>query len=146
MIARTNRQKIVLALTEMLKQINGTEPFVSNLYNNVVPRLIWWDAVNDFPFVCVTAADEVREYLPADFKWGFLGITIRIYVQQEDAASALEGIIADIEHVIDSNFHFTYDTGKSVTDTRIIRISTDEGVMDPLGIGEITLQCRYEPG
>jgi hypothetical protein len=145
-IARTKRMKIVNALVELLKQINGIDPYVSNLYNNVQGRLIWWDQVNDFPFVCVTAADEVREYLPSDFKWGFLGITIRIYVQQEEAMLALEDILADIEHVIDTNFQFEYEPGKYVTDTRITSISTDEGVMDPMGIGEISLQCRYEPG
>jgi hypothetical protein len=146
LIARTNRQQIVQAIVDLLKQIDGNAPYSSNLFNNIEPRLVWWDAVNDFPFVCVTAGDETREYLPSGFKWGYVAITIRVYVREDNAMSALEAIMADIEYVIDGNFQFNYDNGnKSVTDTRVLSISTDEGVMEPLGIGEITLQCRYEP-
>ena len=53
----------------------------------------------------------------------------------------------DIERVIDSNDVLTYDDTVSpnltTTSLTLVSMSTDEGVLTPLGIGEMTLTCRY---
>ena len=51
----TRRMAIVKAIETKLKTINGNSPFRSNLYNNVLPRLKFWDEVQDFPAVHVSA-------------------------------------------------------------------------------------------
>jgi len=53
----------------------------------------------------------------------------------------------DIERVIDENDVLTYDDTVSpaltTTSLPLNSISTDQGVLTPLGIGEVTLECRY---
>ena len=79
------RTKIVNALVDKFKEINGSTPFNNNLYKNIENRLRFWDEINDFPYICVTSGDEVREYLPGNFKWAFLTVSIKIYVREEEA-------------------------------------------------------------
>ena len=137
------RSKIVNALVEKFKLITGS-PYNSNLYSNVTNRLKFWDEVDDFPFVCVTAGDETREYLPGNFKWGFLNVTIRVYVNSENPVEELEGIFADIETILDANNSLVYDTNQATEIISIISITSDEGVMAPLGIGEIVITIQYD--
>ena len=53
----------------------------------------------------------------------------------------------DIERVIDENDVLIYDDTVSpnltTTSLTLESLSTDEGVLNPLGIGELTLVCRY---
>jgi len=137
------RTKILNALVDKIKGINGSSKYNSNLHKNVENRLKFWDEINDFPYVCLTAGDEVREYLPGNFKWGFLTISIRIYVKSDNSLTDLENVIDDIEYVADTNYRLTYDTNKTTEDIRIVSITTDEGLLHPTGIGEVTLQIRY---
>lgn len=137
------RQKIVQAVTDLIATIDGSGTFLTDLYGNVDSKLQFWDEVSDFPTVCVVAGDETREYLPAGFKWGFLTVKINVYVKDENSQQRLEDIFSDIESLLDSNNTLSYDTNKNVEDIRIISIITDEGVLQPLGIGEITLQIQY---
>jgi len=139
------RSKIRNALVDKLKQINGTGTYKSNLFGNVEGKLKFWDEVNDHPFVCVTAGDEAREYMPGSFKWAFLNITIRIYVEAEDPVEELETILEDIELLLDNNNSLEYNNGKnSTTEITILSITTDEGAMAPQGIGEVVIMVRYE--
>ena len=145
---RTARKKIVDALVKQLKSINGNHPYKSNVFNNVHPNMIFLDQIQEYPKVCVVAGDEAREYQPNEFKWRFLSIDIRCYVDsQEDPQEVLALLMEDIERVIDENDVLTYDDTVSpnltTTSLTLESLSTDEGVLNPLGIGEITLVCRY---
>ena len=64
----TKRSSIVNALAEKLKMIDGTGAFLMNLYNNVEPRLLFWDEVTDFPAVHINAGSETREYQGGGYK------------------------------------------------------------------------------
>ena len=139
------RSKIVDALIVELKKINGLTPYQTNIYNKVKKGISFWDDVNDYPSLFVAVGSETREYLPGDFfKWGYLNITVRCFVKEDDPQARLEQIIQDIEYTIDNNLCLTYDTGKITTDIRILSIMTDEGLLDPWGSGEVLLQVRYE--
>lgn len=139
----SSRTSIVNAIVTKFKEINGAAPYTSNLFTNVSGTLKFWDEVADFPTVCVTAGDEIRDYLPGDFKWGFLTINVRIYVKGDDASQQVENIFEDIEYVIDNNNELEYEIGKFTTDLRIMRISSDEGLLLPQGVGELSFQVRY---
>ena len=136
------RADIKDALVSKFKEIRGTTPYSSNLYTNVLGKLKYWNEVNDFPFVCVTVSREDREYLPA-FKWGIVQIPIWVYVKDDDSDQLLEDIFTDIELVVDSNQTLEYSEGKFTEDMRIVSLTTDEGLMEPLRIGEILIQVRY---
>lgn len=145
---RTKRRKIVDALVEKIKLINGQHPYNSNVFNNVSGKLKFLDEIEEYPKVCIVAGDEVREYQTAGFKWRFLTLSIRAYVRnEEDAQEELATLFEDIEKIIDENDALVYDTSVipngTTTSMTIDSISTDEGVIAPLGIGEMLVTVRY---
>jgi len=145
---RTSRKKICDALVEQIKEIDGNYPYNSNVFNNAHSGMVFLDQIQEFPKVCVVPGDETREYQPNEFKWRFLSLDIRVYVEdQEDPQEVLALLMEDIERVIDSNDVLTYDDTVSpnltTTSLTLESMSTDEGVLLPLGIGELTVLCRY---
>jgi len=146
---RTQRKKVVDAYVAEIKlKLNGQSPYNSNVSNNVHGNTLFIDQINQFPSLCVIAGDETREYQPDGFKWRYLNVDIRIYVSDEtDPQEELALLLEDIERVIDNNDVLTYDDSvspnlKTVSST-ILTITTDEGVLTPLGVGEIAIQVRY---
>jgi len=137
------RSDIVNALVAEIKLIDGTGNYVSNVYTNVYNKLKFWDEVNDYPSLYLNAGPETREYLPAGFKWAYLTVMVRIYVNAEEPEEELERIFTDIETVIDANGELDYNSGRKTEDINIMSIHTDEGLLAPIGVGEITLQIMY---
>ena len=147
-IYRTKRTKIAEALAKKLKQIDGSHPFNINLFDNVESKLSFLDEIEQFPKVCVVAGDETREYQPGGFKWRFLTLTVRVYVHNEtDAQEELALLLEDIERLIDESDALVYDDSvdpsEATTSITIESIGTDEGVIAPLGIGEMVVEVRY---
>jgi len=145
---RTARKRVTDAIVEKIKLIDGNHPFNSNVFSNVHNGMMFLDDIQEFPKICVVAGDETREYQPNEFKWRFLSIDIRVYVEdQDDSQEVLAILMEDIERVIDDNDVLTYDDTVSpkltTTSLTLQSMSTDEGVLEPLGIGELTLECRY---
>lgn len=143
----TNRQSIVNALVEAVQKIDGTGEFFTDLNLNVSPRLKFWDEIESFPAVHLNAGSETREYIGGGQKNRFLTVTLRCYVEEEDAVTALDKLLEDVETVIEENSRLTYtDKRGNIQCTHqisIIQIDTDEGVLEPLGVGEITTEVRY---
>lgn len=142
---KTRRHKILTALVNLLKQIDGNSPYDSNLFGKVKDKLVFWDEVEEYPLVCLNAGTESRDYQTANVNWGFLNVTIRIYVKGDDAKDKLEDIFGDIEHLlyINNDLRFGDNDEEICTDIRIISISDDEGLLAPLGVGEMTLEIQY---
>jgi hypothetical protein len=143
----SRRQSIVTSLVEALKAIDGTGNFVTNVYNNVHPRLKFWDEVEEFPAIHMNAGSETREYQGGGYKDRFLSITLRLYVNEEDAVDALDKLIEDTETVLEENSRLAYLDKQGNTQytqqISIVSIDTDEGVLEPYGVGEILVEVRY---
>lgn len=143
----TRRLAIVEALSDRLKAINGSGSFRTDLDSQVHPRLKFWDEVEQFPSIHLNAGSETRLYQGAGYKDRFLLITLRCYVNEEDAVEALEGLLEDVETVIEENSRLTYTPKHGVRGTTqqlsIVSIDTDEGALEPLGVGEIIVEVRY---
>jgi hypothetical protein len=143
----TRRLGIVTALVEKLESINGTGEFLTDLAGNVSPRLKFWDEVEEFPAVHLNAGSETREYQSGGYKDRFLSITLRCYVQDEDSVQALDELLEDVETVLETNSRLAYKDRKGVTQytqqITIVSVDTDEGVLEPLGVGEILIEVRY---
>ena len=143
----TRRLAIVEAIVEKLKGIDGTSQYLTNLFNQVSPRLKFWDEVDEFPSVHLNAGAESRAYQAGGYKDRFLSITLRCYVNQEDAVSALEELMEDVETVLEENSRLMYTdrTGNSqyTQQITIVSIDTDEGVLEPFGVGEMLIEVRY---
>lgn len=143
----TRRSAIVDALVTKLKLINGNGAFITDLYDEVHPRLKFWDEVETFPAVHLNAGSETRVYQSGGYKDRYLNITIRCYVKESDATVALDGLIEDVETLLEihGNLAYTDKQGNAQTthDILIISIDTDEGVLEPFGVGEILIQVHY---
>ena len=143
----TRRQGIVNALAEKLKDIDGTGEFFTNVDNNVSARLKFWDEVDDFPAIHLNAGQETREYQGGGFKDRYLTVTVRCYINEEDSVVALDRLLEDVETVLEDNSRLEYTNKRGATETTqqitIVSIDTDEGVLDPLGVGEIIIEVRY---
>ena len=143
----TRRQAIVNALVDKLKDINGGGEYLTNLFNNVHPRLKFWDEIEQFPAVHLNAGSETREYQGGGYKDRFMSVTLRCYVNSEDAVEDLDKLLEDVEVVLEDNSRLQYIDRKGVTQythqITVISIDTDEGVLEPYGVGEMTIEVRY---
>lgn len=143
----SRRTSIVKALAEKFKLIDGTAPYQTNLQEQSFAKLKFWDEVNDFPSVYLSPGTELREYHPADFAWGMLGVCVKVYCKSEDTAQEqLEVLLEDLERCIDANRVLVYDATNNYETTEILidSITTDEGLLAPYAVGEINLQVRYQ--
>ena len=143
----SRRQAITNALAEKLATINGTGEYLTDVSGNVSPRLKFLDEIQEFPAIHLNAGSEVREYQGCGYKDRFLNITIRCYVQEEDAVDALDKLLEDVETLLEANSSLRYvdrrGNPQSTLKNTIISIDTDEGVLEPLGVGEISLEVQY---
>ena len=143
----TRRLGIVNALVTKLKEIDGTGSFLTDLSDNVSPRLKFWDEVDEFPAVHLNAGSETRDYQGGGYKDRFLSITLRCYVQDDDSVAALDALLEDIETVIENNSRLQYADRLGATQhtqqITVVSIDTDEGVLEPLGVGEMLIEVRY---
>ena len=146
-IYTTRRLAIVKALVEKLKNINGTSNYLTDVAGNVFPRMKFWDEIEEFPAVCVSAGGEVRQYQGGGYKDRFLSLNMTCYVSDEDPVQALESLLEDMETNIEENSSLKYTdrlgNDSYTTMISISSIDTDEGVMAPLGIGSILCEVRY---
>lgn len=146
------RGAICKSLAKLISdKVDGTE--YANLFQNVSTRNLHFDQIQDFPFCTVTPGPSTREYMPASFVWAYLDVRVRLYVKdEEDAQGRLELLIADIEKLIDSNLTLEYTITKASGDTEtgytanstINSVTTDEGILAPLGFAEISIQIQYQ--
>ena len=143
MSKRSSITKAIVAKLNLL--LDGTAPYQTNLYGNAYAKLKFWDEIQDWPSVYATPGTEQREYLPGNFKWGHLGIALKVYCKGEDSQEQLETLLADIEACIDANRVLVYDQDKQHETTEILiqSIITDEGLLAPYAVGEVQLQVRY---
>ena len=144
----SRRANILKSIAEKLKDIDGSGAFLTDLQNNVHPRLKFWDEVDEFPAVHLNAGSESRQYQGGGYKDRFLVVTIRCYVNSpDDATEELNLLMEDIETVIEDNSQLSYVDAQNnefaTQQITIVSIDTDEGVLEPLGVGEITIEVRY---
>lgn len=145
-IYTSRRMSIANALADAFATIDGTGDFRSKVANTE-SRLKMWDEIQEFPAVHVSPGNETRQYQGGGYKDRFLTVTVRCYVNQENAQLALEGLLEDIETVCESNSRLAYLDSQGATQytqqITIVSLDTDEGALEPLGIGEIQLEVRY---
>jgi hypothetical protein len=139
----TRRQQIIIGLVDVIKGLDGTFGLNSDLNGNVFPRMMFWDEVVNYPTVTVCSGTERREYQSGGLSWGYLDVKITIYVEAEDPKDELETLFADIESIIDANNSLIINNQSLCTDIRLSFLSDDEGVLAPLGIGEMEYTVQY---
>ena len=142
----TRRSAILEAMAELFEKIDGGDGYKSDLSGSIEPRMKFWDEVDSFPCLHMASGTETREYYGGGQKWRFLTVTIRIYGNADDPITELEELLEDVETVLDDAGQFDYSTTtgtQQVTQVTIVSISTDEGALQPLGVGEMIVEIRY---
>lgn len=142
----TRRSAILEAMAELFEKIDGGDGYKSDLSGSIEPRMKFWDEVDSFPCLHMASGTETREYYGGGQKWRFLTVTIRIYVNADDPITELEELLEDVETVLDDAGQFDYGTSegtKQISQLTVISISTDEGALQPLGVGEMIVEIRY---
>ena len=143
----SRRANIVNALADKFKTINGSGRMLSDVEDNVFPLLKFWDEVEEFPAIHLNAGSETREYQGGGYKDRFLAVTVRCYVNEENAQDALNALMEDVETVVEENSNLQYFDAQnnefSVQQITVVSIDTDEGVLEPLGVGELVIEVRY---
>ena len=148
-MARTNttrRSAILNAMAELFEKIDGGDGYKQDLSGAIEPRMKFWDEVESFPCLHMSSGTETREYYGGGQKWRFLTVTIRVYVNADDPITELEELLEDVETVLDDAGQFNYSTStgtQQVSQVTILGISTDEGALQPLGVGEMIVEIRY---
>ena len=142
----SRRSGITTALADILAKIDGRGLYKQSVAETS-PRLKFWDEVEEFPAIHLNAGSETREYQTGGYKDRFLNVTVRCYVNQEDAVEALDELLEDVETVLEENSQLRYNDRNGLEQKTqqitIVSIDTDEGVLDPLGVGEILIEVRY---
>tara|TARA_A100001011_G_C14283187_1_gene832437 strand:+ start:1853 stop:2305 length:453 start_codon:yes stop_codon:yes gene_type:complete len=142
----SRRAGITTALAEVLSKIDGRGVFKQSVAETS-PRLKFWDEVEEFPAIHLNAGSETRQYQTGGFKDRFLNVTVRCYVNEEDSVAALDELLEDVETVLEENSRLLYHDRNGLeqhtNQITILSIDTDEGVLDPLGVGEILIEVRY---
>ena len=142
----TRRSSITKALSDKIALIDGRGIFHTAVAETS-PRLKFWDEIEEFPAVHINAGSESRTYQTGGYKDRFLNLTVRCYVNEEDAVTALDELLEDVETVLETHSKLTYNDRlgleQSTHQITILSIDTDEGVLEPLGVGEILIEVRY---
>lgn len=140
----TKRGLVLEALKEELKKISKANGFNLDLYGNVKKRFIFPSDDPELPIVCLTAGSESITYQPGGPQDRYLTVVVRFYVEsQDDIVDKQEKIIQDIEKVVDSSSRLVLGDGTITRDIKIQLIDTDQGILAPLGTGEIQLIVEY---
>lgn len=143
----TRRYAIIDALVTLFKRIDGTGAYLSSLNQNVFSKLKFYDEVTDFPTVCVTASNESRQYQAGGYRDRYLEVRLMVFVNEENPLKKCEAILEDIETLVEDNGRLAYTDRQGTTqfthDITILSISTDEGTLDPISIGEMSLRVHY---
>ena len=140
----TKRGYILEALKKELKKISVENGYNTNLYGNVEKRFIFPSDDPELPIICLTAGSETITYHPGGLKDRYLTVVVRFYIEsQDDIVDKQEKIIQDIEKVVEDNSVLVLENGEVTRDTRIQLIDTDQGILAPLGTGEIQLIVEY---
>ena len=117
------------------------------LPTNVTRQMVFLNEVNDFPFVCMLVEPETRFHYGAGHKLATLAISLRGYVFDGDSGGEVldlaEDLGIDIETAAIEPFAEAHrDLGVEFAAVESFR--TDEGLMSPYGIADLTITITYE--
>lgn len=143
----TRRYAIVDALVDKIKTINGNGSFRTRLAGQVFSKMKFFEEVADFPCVCVVASNETRDYQAGGYRDRYLDVRIMVFVKENNPLEKCEAILEDIETVIEDNGRLLYydrnNAAQTTHDITILSLGTDEGTLDPISIGEMTVRVHY---
>lgn len=123
-------------ISTLLTQLNTVAPTFHGLK--------YLAEINDFPYITFHVDSEQRIHYGGNTQrenyhsgsiFGLASIYIRGYVYAEDSISAAEDLAREIEIALDMRSSFNT---ANIHDIQITTVSTDEGLLAPYGIADIS--------
>ena len=111
--------------------------------NGVQRGMKWLDQINDFPYICYHVDSSDLVHIGANERYYLMNISLRGYVRGDDSQSLSDQLALDIENAA-IGFRDAATSTHSIVDSRIVGVSTDEGLMEPHGIVEMSLEISYQ--
>lgn len=131
------RTDIIDAFVTHLQQINSVES------RNVYKSYRWIDELNDYPAITFVPRREARLHRGDGRKLAALIIELRGYVYNGDSAvEDAETLGNNVETQVDT-FASTYRQ-QQVESAAVVSFRTDEGLMHPYGVCDLTINITYD--
>jgi hypothetical protein len=116
--------------------------YKNDLAGNVTDQLKFLENINDFPTVTFfQTSPEQRIERGSGEVYGAVNYVLRCYFMASDNEEQSDDFIEDLQFSINS-FKYTQNDGNLV-DVRILAVSTDEKILDPYGITEVSFVLVY---
>ena len=143
---------LIASMNSEMSAANAGSVYYTDIDKNVLGDTLFSDGIDIFPAISLVLGPERTEYLPSGFRWQYLTMYVRAHVKsQDETEEQLEELIADIKTFIDNFERLEYtvinpdssETIKTVTQITILSVTTDEGILKPIGLGEVNIEVRY---
>lgn len=133
----SKRNDIIQALLDSLVTAGVVES------SNIVRRLVFLHEVNDFPAICTYTPRETRTHYGGGRRIAQITLNIRGYSYSgDDAIGECERLGRSIEDAVDIYARSHPDL--ELYEARVLSLRTDEGLYEPHGIVDLTVQITYE--
>lgn len=132
----TRRTQIINALVSDLE--SNTDVAAGNVHK----RYKYLDEVNDFPSITFVARNEDRVHFGGANKFARISVDLRAYVFAEDQLDTAELLASDIETKVIDSFASNH-RDLEVDSALVTSFRTDEGLMAPYGIGDLSFIITY---
>lgn len=138
--------------TELSQENKGTKYF-HEIYGNVQTKSELAQEVTSFPLITVTPGPEEYEYQASGIRWTTLPVYVRAYYKDEyDSERQIQLLLRDLKKILDTPERIQYTVSNpdgSSGEPRYVAIdklgglTTDEGILRPIAIGELSLILKY---
>jgi len=150
----STKNQILQNLITHLKLINGSthniagcpfSPYTykNNVWDNVTDQFKFLENINDFPTVSFfqTSIEQRIEQGSGEI-YGAANYVVRCYFMTSENDEQADDFIEDLQFSLNS-FKYT-QSNSSLVDLRILAVSSDEKILDPYGVAEISFVLVYK--
>lgn len=136
--------------------LNGDhkDQFFNVLPAPLIGRFKMFEELKEFPYIAVNLGTETQDYQPSAQRWKYQPMTIMVFLKEHDTDTRddlLETFIYDLEKILDSHEKLSYTINRpdgrgesgTIIDCSITSTSTDEGLLAPFALAEISFTVRY---
>lgn len=135
----SRRSDILIEYTNALRAAAYADSPIAHVYRG----FRWLDQINDFPTICYNIQSSRLVHVGANDRYYSCSVALRAYVRGEDPQALLDQILLDIEDVTQS-FRDAASPSLEVVDARVDSVSSDEGVMAPIGVADMRITISYK--
>ncbi len=127
-------------------QVIGEDVLVSAGYNNdlskeqVSHNMKQWDDCPTYPYICVIGGNEEKDHGEETLMHAWMELVVYLFEHDAiDGQEKIEKLIQDVEKIM----YVDHSRGDIAVDTKMKRVSTDNGWLNPHVIAEVVFEIHY---